>query len=208
MNQRKFETPVTATATPADSRSPKRARITLLLVFALFAAPLVIAWVLNFTGDFKPAATTNHGTLVQPARPVAADGLVDARGDPVDPALFKEHWTLVYQLAGPCETACQEALYLLRQVRLAQGKNIDRVQRLLLLDAAPTAEWITELEAHYPGLAVARPGSDMGDTGFPVPGRIYLVDPLGNLMMEYAADAEPRGMIKDLERLLRISYVG
>ncbi|MFA7386651.1 MAG: hypothetical protein WCZ87_03220, partial [Thiohalobacteraceae bacterium] len=126
----------------------------------------------------------------------------------VDPALFKEDWTLVYRLAGPCETACQEALYVLRQVRLAQGKNIDRVQRLLLLDAPPTAEWITEIEAHYPGLAVARPRSDRNDTGFPVPGQIYLVDPLGNLMMEYATDAEPRGMIKDLERLLRISYVG
>ena len=199
---------MTATITPTDSRNPKRARITLLLVFALFAAPLLIAWVLNFTGDFRPAATTNHGTLVQPARPVVAEGLVDARGAPVDPMLFNEHWTLVYRLAGPCETACQEALYVLRQVRLAQGKNIDRVQRLVLLDAAPTADWVAEIEAHYPGLAIARPASDLGDAGFPVPGRIYLVDPLGNLMMEYAADAEPRGMIKDLERLLRISYVG
>ena len=186
----------------------KRTRLTLLLILVLFAAPLTIAWVLNFSGDFTPGATTNHGTLVQPVRPVQATTWIDAHGVPIDPALFEHHWTLVYRLAGPCDEACHEALYALRQVRLAQGKNIDRVQRLLLLDDAPNPEWSAEVETHYPGLLIARPDAGTALEEFSVPGRIYLVDPLGNLMMEYAPDADPRGIIKDLERLLRISYVG
>lgn len=194
--------------TATISSSTKRTRLTLVLIFALFAAPLAIAWVLNFSGDFTPGATTNHGILVQPVRPVQASALVDAQGMPLEPAVFEHHWTLVYRLAGPCDEACHEALYVLRQVRLAQGKNIDRVQRLLLLDGAPNAEWLNEIRTHYPGLAIARLGAGATATEFSAPGRIYLVDPLGNLMMEYTPDAEPRGMIKDLERLLRISYVG
>jgi len=39
-------------------------------------------------------------------------------------------------------------------------------------------------------------------------GRSYLVDPLGNLMMSYPADAAPKGMLKDLKRLLRLSHIG
>ena len=27
--------------------------------------------------------------------------------------------------------------------------------------------------------------------------RVYLIDPLGNLMMSYAADARPKGMLED-----------
>jgi hypothetical protein len=195
---------VTATTITSGVR---RTRLTLVLILVLFATPLIIAWVLNFSGDFTPGATTNHGALVQPVRPVQATNWVDLHGVPVDPALFEHHWTLVYRLAGPCDEACLKALYVLRQVRLAQGKNIDRVQRLLLLEGAPNPEWSAEIQAHYPGLMIVRP--DAGTAlEFPVPGRIYLVDPLGNLMMEYAPDADPRGMIKDLERLLRISYVG
>jgi hypothetical protein len=37
---------------------------------------------------------------------------------------------------------------------------------------------------------------------------VYLIDPLGNLMMSYAADARPKGMLEDLKKLLRLSHVG
>lgn len=192
----------------SNTKGVQRARLILILVFAFFALPLVLAWVLNFTGDFTPETTTNHGTLIKPVRPVQAVGLIDAQGVAVDPALFRGEWTLVYRLVGDCDVACHQALYVLRQVRLAQGKNFERVHRLLLLDSVPTPAWVAEVQAHYPGLAVARPAAPTVAVEFAAPGRIYLVDPLGNLMMEYAADADPHGMIKDLERLLRISYVG
>ncbi|RRQ22116.1 hypothetical protein [Thiohalobacter thiocyanaticus] len=95
-------------------------------------------------------------------------------------------------------------------MRLAQGKNIDRVQRLLLLAEPAAPDWVREAQGHYPGLLIARP-AQAGAAAlepFPAAGRVYLIDPLGQLMMEYPLQADPKGMIKDLERLLRISYVG
>ncbi|MFN2308291.1 MAG: SCO family protein [Gammaproteobacteria bacterium] len=192
----------------SDTRAVNRGRLTLIVIFAFFALPLGVAWLLNFGGEWVPGATVNHGTLVQPVRPVDTVDLVDAAGAALEPDLFRGEWTLVYRLAGECDAVCHQVLYVLRQVRLAQGKNIDRVRRLLLLDAVQTPPWVGEVQTHYPGLHIAHPNRAGGADRFPAPGRIYLVDPLGNLMMEYAPDAEPRGLIKDLERLLRISYVG
>lgn len=195
-----------AAATPPAN--VQRTRLTLILIFALFAVPFVLAWLLNFVGDYTPGATVNQGTLIQPVRPVTSAGLVDARGTALAADYFKGEWTLLFRQADACGDPCHQALYVQRQVRLAQGKNIDRVKRLLLLDGAAMPAWTGEVAQHYPGLDIARAATPAAATAFPPAGRLYLVDPLGNLMMEYALDADPRGMIKDLERLLRISYVG
>lgn len=192
----------------ADTANVKRTRLTLVLIFALFALPFMLAWVLNFVGDFAPGETVNRGTLIQPVRPVTADGLVDAQDVVLAQDYFRGEWTLLYRHAGDCGDPCHQTLYVLRQVRLAQGKNIDRVKRLLLLEGAAIPAWAGETAQHYPGLDIARAATPDAAKAFPPAGRIYLVDPLGNLMMEYALDADPRGIIKDLERLLRISYVG
>src|SRR5439155_993336 len=37
---------------------------------------------------------------------------------------------------------------------------------------------------------------------------IYLLDPLGNLMLRFPGDPDAQGMVKDLTRLLRASRVG
>lgn len=198
----------TMNATAPLAGTANRSRATLVLIFALFVSPLVVAWLLNFTGDFKPAATVNTGTLVQPVRPVGTPALVDVAGAALDKGYFKGKWTFVFRLAGECDELCRKTLYVLRQVRLAQGKNIDRVQRLLLTDASAPEDWAGEVAGHYPGLTLARPAMAADAAPFAPAGKIFLVDPLGNLMMEYAPDADPRGMIKDLERLLRVSYVG
>lgn len=191
-----------------DVRGVNRGRLTLILIFAFFAMPMGVAWLMNFGGDWMPGATANHGTLVQPVLPVDAEGLVEPSGALLDPDLFRGEWTLMFRLAGDCDESCRQVLYVMRQVRLAQGKNIDRVHRLLVLDGTQPPHWVGEVQEHYPGLLIAHPASEGGTARLPAAGRIYLVDPLGNLMMEYAPHADPRGMIKDLERLLRISYVG
>lgn len=191
-------------------QSARRGRVILVLVFALFALPLVVAWVMNFVGGWVPHATTNHGELIQPARSVDVQGLVGFDGKPLDPALLDDRWTLVYLHHGECDEPCYNTLYTLRQVRLAQGKNLDRVQRLLLLDEPVAPGWVQEAAGHYPGMHIGRPASSAKAAlqPFPASGSIYLIDPLGNLMMQYPLDTEPKGMIKDLERLLKASYVG
>lgn len=185
-----------------------RSRVTLVMIFALFALPLALAWLLNFAGDFEPGRTVNSGHLIQPVRPVADVVLRNIRGGDQSTVSLRGKWTLLVRQAGDCDDSCRRVLYVLRQVRLAQGKNIDRVQRLMLLDKAEAPVWADEVAQHFPGLVLAHVASTSETAVFPPAGKIYLVDPLGNLMMEYALDADPRGMIKDLERLLRASYIG
>lgn len=194
----------------STGRTPGRGRLVLVLVFAFFALPLAVAWVMNFTGDWAPTASANHGSLIEPVRPVELQGLVGLEGAAFDSSVLAHDWTLVYLHRGACDEACYNTLYKLRQVRLAQGKNIDRVQRLLLLAEPGMPAWVQEAQGHYPGMYIAGPAqADAAALApFPGAGRVYLIDPLGQLMMEYSPQAEPKGMIEDLERLLRISYVG
>ena len=206
------------TQTP-DPSARTRSRLSILLVFALFAAPVALAWLLFFVfPEWIPTETTNHGELVKPVRPLPEFHLATVSGDAIDTGFLQGKWTFTYLHQGPCDRDCVEQLYKIRQVRLTQGKNIDRLQRLMLWKAGGVDEAARgQLQAHFPGLVIALlPAGDMKlpdvfrtDGRAPLGAeRIYLVDPLGNLMMMYAPDDEPRGMIKDLERLLKYSGLG
>ena len=148
--------------------------------------------------------------------------------------LFKGKWTLLYLGPGLCTATCRTELYDTRQVRAALRQN-DRVQRVFVAEGdccdmeflrTQHADLITVRatpEAAAPLLALLERGSgdDMGaarpgaarpgaaDAGHPGPAdRIYLVDPLGNIMMWYPPGAPPKGMLEDLKRLLGLSHVG
>jgi cytochrome oxidase Cu insertion factor (SCO1/SenC/PrrC family) len=191
----------------------RRARLTLLVVVALFLAPVVAAWLLHITAPhWHPQATVNRGTLITPARPLLPAPFAAVDGSRVDEDVLRGHWTLLLFSEHPCDRHCQALLLQLRQVHAALNKDIPRVQRLLVL-VGPQAAAPPQGD---PDLFLAR----LHDHGWlnhfaldagnqpAVSGRIYLVDPLGNLMMFYPAGGPVRGILKDLQRLLRISRVG
>ena len=207
-------------AVSQDPGARRRSRLWLIFVLGVFAAPLAIAWlILGVFPDWAPKGKVNHGELVTPARPLPSFQLQTLSGEALDETFFRGKWTIVYLAQGSCDRPCVERLYNIRQVRLAQGKNIDRLQRLLLWkDVGISAEQRSELQEHFPGQVIVALG-DQGamalletfelDAKQPLDaGRIYVVDPLGHLMMSYEPGDEPRGMIKDLERLLKYSGLG
>ena len=203
-----------------EPTSLARSRASLLLVISLFAAPVVLAWTIFYLfPDLMEGETVNHGTLVTPVRALPAFSVVTGKGKSIDQTFLRGKWTLVYLAQGRCDEICIRQLYNIRQARLTQGKNIDRLQRLMFwkgkdLDEAKRAE----LQEHFPGQAMA--SLDEQETQglaavFSLDGndpfaakRIYLVDPLGNLMMYYEAGDDPRGIVKDLQRLLKYSGLG
>jgi cytochrome oxidase Cu insertion factor (SCO1/SenC/PrrC family) len=206
--------------TMADSgRSERsRGRRQLVLLALLFALPVLLAFALYF-GGWRSEGTTNRGVLVTPARVLQDAALVTLDGTPARFSGLAGKWLMVYIGLGGCDTVCERNLYTMRQVHAAQGKQAGRVQRVLL---------VTELGAHdsldstlkaYPGMIVLAGPPEAAralaaqfrvDTESPgtAAGRIYLVDPLGNFMMYYEADADPQGLRKDLARLLRLSHIG
>ncbi|HEY4637805.1 MAG TPA: cytochrome C oxidase subunit I [Burkholderiales bacterium] len=180
---------------PADPVKRGRAQLALLALF--FAAPLTLAW-LAWRLDWAPGATSNYGELVTPPLPLAGPPLEALRGK----------WLLVTFDAAACDAYCERKLYFMRQLRRAQGKDQERVARLWLLTDAGRPR--AALRAAIDGTHVERAGALA--TRFPAAGavtdHIYVLDPLGNLMMRYPRDPDPKRMIEDLQRLLQTSRFG
>ncbi|MFO1422828.1 MAG: hypothetical protein U1F70_04105 [Candidatus Competibacteraceae bacterium] len=191
-----------------------RQRLMLLFIVTCFAAPLAVAWLL--VGRWQPEGSVHHGELLNPARSLAQLRFTALDDRPLDGTTVRGHWVLIHiDSATGCDPSCQTALYAMRQVRLALGKDMGRVKTLLLLDGLPDArlrQWLAaEHAATTVGVADAATrtelGGAFGSTG--TGGRwIYLLDPLGNLLMRYPAAVDPRGMLKDLKRLLSLSNIG
>lgn len=184
------------------------------VLIALFFAPLLLAFLLYYgTDGWRPAGSTNHGDLITPARPLPAVALQTPEGTELKLSALHGKWTLVYIGAGQCDARCREALLLMRQARLALNDDMTRVQRLFV--AAGECCDKTYLDAEHAGLMIARASDRSFMTTFrrdatPVEhaGRIYIVDPLGNLMMSYEPDATPKGLLEDLKKLLKLSRIG
>ena len=201
-----------------ESDHPSRGRLKVLLIAGLFLLPVLIAYVLFGTG-WRPSTTGNYGELVQPARPITDVALRSIDGARISFHDLKGKWNLIYFAAAGCPKPCIDALYKMRQVSLAQGKEARRIRRIIVVYGATVPERLRKALPDYPGMQVITGPSDAVKTlahqfylptGTPFDGlhRIYLVDPLGNFMMSYAADADPTGMRKDLARLLKVSQVG
>lgn len=179
-------------------------RIKLLLLISLFILPVAASYLAYYI--WQPSARKNYGELVKQvdARILGAD----MNGRPMDTGGFKGKWVMVYVGGGGCPKSCQELLYFMRQTRTAQGKEMDRIERLwLLTDDVPPA---VELQQAHPGLHYLKPvvspaaqfsGSDTG-------AHLYMVDPLGHLMMRWPQNPDPRRMIKDIKQLLKASQIG
>jgi hypothetical protein len=185
---------------------------TILALAALFLLPLAASFWLYYGAQWRPSATTNHGELIQPPRPLPAITLPAADGDTNVRDVFGKQWALVYVGDGHCDPSCRQALYLMRQTRIALNNDMARVKRIFLVTSGCCARAF--LEHEHPGLLVldARGAAAMPALAqFPRDGRansLFIVDPLGNLMMRYDADGNPRGLFEDLKNLLRLSHIG
>lgn len=194
------------------------ARLRMLLLAVLFAAPVIAAYALYLSG-WRPSATGNHGELVQPARPVGDATLTLLNGKTIRFSELRGKWSLIAFGVAECLKPCERNLYKMRQVITAQGKDADRLQSVFVVTDTKALDWLRYAIKDYPGTQVViGPPESVTElarqfvlpAGSPLDNlnRIYLVDPLGNFMMSYPAEADPSGLRQDLERLLRVSRIG
>lgn len=180
---------------------------TIWLMAAISVLPMAAAYL--FYLDWRPQSGMNHGELLQ-TQPVPQAVLSDLSGKTFATDKLRGKWLLVTVQSPSCDEKCQRKLYYLRQVRIAQGENMSRIDRIWLLrgEGMPNPGLIAE----HPGLLIARPTAPSWLAIFPaksdVAEHIYLIDPLGNLVLRYNDDVNPKGMVGDLVRLLKISRVG
>jgi cytochrome oxidase Cu insertion factor (SCO1/SenC/PrrC family) len=204
----------------ARQRGFLTSRQALVLLGLIFLAPTFVAWVMHHSTEegWQPEGTTNQGNLVHPARPLQMPADMATDGVSLQDYL-QGKWTLLYIGDADCDETCRNDLYKIRQVRVAQNENMKRVQTLFLLNAdgipdelagflAQEHKDMTVVLLSTAHAAAITPRFQVDET--PVMGaeRVYIVDPLGNLMMYYQPDADARGMLKDLQKLLKYSKIG
>lgn len=191
---------------PADP--VKRGRIKLLALAAFFALPVLAGYVVYFFG-WTPGGAANYGTLLPP-QPLPDATLLGADQRPLKFSEMRGKWLLVQFDSGACDAYCERKLYFMRQVRKALGKDMTRVERVWLV--TDTQEPKAALLEAIDGTQLARPQKGEFGTAFPAErsttDHIYLVDPLGNLMMRFPRDPNPSRMLKDMQRLMKASRIG
>lgn len=191
----------------------------MLLVFLCSLAPIVAAFVVYMNPQWWPADSSNYGTLVTPQRPMPAANelkLTTLDGKPFDLQSLKGKWLLVAADGAACPESCARKLYIARNSHASQGKNVDRLSRVwFITDDAPVPEKVLEA---YKGTIMLRVNPDQlaryllaRDTAAGQPGLqdpIWVIDPLGNLMMQYPAEADGVKVRKDISKLVYNSRIG
>jgi cytochrome oxidase Cu insertion factor (SCO1/SenC/PrrC family) len=199
-----------------------RAAWILIILAVIFIGPMIAAWSLytDRGNSFLLGETINYGQLVQPPLDFTQFKFRHLDNSAFTTDELADTWWMVYITPGPCNNVCQKNLYKMRQVWIALGKDQDRVQRLLITfpyTALVKVNSISQLQKEYPGMQYGKTTLTEVKDLFanvtlqkitPQQGALYLVDPHGNLMMAYAPDADPEGLLKDLTRLLNTSQIG
>jgi cytochrome oxidase Cu insertion factor (SCO1/SenC/PrrC family) len=189
-----------------EARSMK----TFYLLIAVFILPFTMAVLLHFI-DLKPSGKS-YGNLIQPPKSLQIPMLKDAQGKVFKPEQWNKIWSIVAIDSTGCAAQCAERVHMLKQVHTSMNKEIDRVQRVLLVPTGMKSEVSSLLQKKYPDLIILA-GTDQESVKFAAEfdvnkGNVFLVDPLGNLMMSYPDKFDPKGLYSDLKRLLKNSWAG
>jgi len=184
------------------NEAPRPQRRTLYLLLSLFLVPLLAAFLLYYVFDWRPAAQSIHGELIAPVRPL-----------PGGAEALRKDWALVYVGDGRCDSDCRTALVFARQTRLTLGKEMDRVNRVLLAtDNCCEVEYLKKEHEGIKVFDVSGP-EDKAELLAVLPEvefrhTLFVVDPLGNLVMRYDVRKDPAGLRDDLRKLLKLSHIG
>lgn len=190
----------------------RRGRKVVLLMLIFFIVPIAVV-IMMYKLDWKPNGES-LGELVRPARLLdSSSELKNNEGSVLPTTFWKEKWSVVY-IAGDCQKACLDKLHDMRQLHVSLYKDIERAQRVLITSTQDVAS----IKHDYPdmiiinqpieNIAILSQQFQVNNEDISTSNRLYLVDPLGHLMMSYQPSIPLTNVRKDLSRLLRFSWAG
>lgn len=179
----------------------------LYILILVTLAPILGSYFAYYV--MPPAGRTNYGTLVEPQRPVPEIPATALDGRAFDLRSLQGKWVFVTVDSGACDAHCEGKLLHMRQQRIMTGKERDEIERVwLIVDREPVPDAVVreyagthfvrvDARAVQPFLAVPdTPGASLRD-------HIWVIDPLGNLMLRWPRDPDPKGTKGDIARLLK-----
>lgn len=194
----------------ANTNIPERSNTTLWLLLASFILPAIAAYAYFFFGD-RPEPDT-YGELISPVIDIDSLELTDVLDQPIPRKELTSSWRMFYITAGSCAEQCEQSLYNMRQINTALGKNQGRVDHAVLHSATVQPDFIDLLEQQHPHVMRARiPAQNLQLLQLQNPAQqsaIFLMDPHGNIMMRFADGLDPKLILKEINKLLKISRIG
>jgi len=175
----------------------RQGRLMLALIVGLLALPFAIGASLYFSG-WHPPKVSHHGHLLSPPRLLPEQVLLRSTGKNA------EKWKLVFHVRGPCTAECMSHLDEMRRIHVALYKNMGRLSRAVLTDQPDDPALLALRNTQPDLLLLSAPPGALAEITDPV----LLVDPQGQVIMSYPADASPQGMRADLDRLLKYAWTG
>lgn len=212
MHEDEAVNPTTDPRQAAHRRSHWRRFLPLYLLLAVCTAPVVASYLAYYV--LPPGGRTNYGDLVMPQRPAPALTLRTLDGAPFDFASLRGQWVMLMADSAACSEPCERHLWTMRQLRAATGKDRDRIERVfLLLDDAPVDP---RRLREYEGTLFLRADRAEIERFLALPetpdaqhgAHLWMIDPLGNQMMRWPAQADPNRIKRDLGKLLKASRIG
>lgn len=193
------------------NKTQSKGRWKLFAIILVCASPLIASYLAYYV--IKPQGRTNYGELIDPRNyPMPQMSATALDGKPASLENYKGKWIMLQADSGDCAEPCRTKLFQQRQLRLTQGKEMSRIERIwLVTDDKPVD---TVLLKEYDGTRVLRADPATLKQWLPVAegaaltDHVYMIDPLGNLMMRFPKNPDPNKMKKDISKLLRASSIG
>jgi len=195
--------------TNETTEQPKRSNTALWIMTASFFIPAILAYAYFYYGD-RPEVNSN-GDLIIPIVDIHTLNITDKSGAALSEEQLTPNWRMYYFVGSSCDNNCQTSLYNMRQINIGMGKYQDRVSHAIIHLAEPDKEFAELIEKEHQSAdniytkvknisAISKLENNANKLQ-----SIYLVDPLGNIMMRFPKDLEPKLIRKDMNKLLKIS---
>lgn len=204
-------------------KKSNRSRVVLILLILLFAAPIAIPWLAlkneTLYELLHPKSTKSFGDLISPARPLADIHFIQLDGTDYPIDNMHQKWSYLYISDRGCDQDCIDSLTKVRDARYAQSGDALRVNYYLILTNYNQQNDLANLIKEHPRMTVLTLDNKVaaqfldqfridGESSVLEAGRVYLVDPIGNLMMSYPQGFHRDGLLKDLKKILHYSQIG
>lgn len=185
-------------------REPKRGRgrLQLLLIIAVVLGPMLLASAMYRFGFWVPQTRSYDGVLIANGQDRAAIGVTATDAE--------RRWELLVTAPQGCEAQCQQLVYLARQINIGLAREAARASHALASATALDEAYEQRLRREYPQLQ--RHDLDANvyarNSEAPATPQLWIVDPHGNLVLRYDAEADGKAILDDLKYLLKISQIG
>jgi hypothetical protein len=176
-------------------------RLQLMMLLALVIGPMLLATAMFYGRFWVPEGRSYHGELIGGEYSQAQLGIPFEAG---------KGWQLLVSAPGQCAEDCQQLVYLARQINIGLGREASRANHALAVSSPLPVELNEKWLREYPRLLRYSLELQAYDQIVPADqtAQLWIVDPLGNLVLRYSPGINGKDVLKDLRLLLKLSNIG